>query len=76
VTVVVFILKKKKKNEMGRKRLTADNHLDLVATFGRRDVRADELAADVPLCTSPARWWVIERVDDAERVWVRTLERG
>lgn len=66
----------KKRKEMDRTRLTAYKHLDLVATLGRRDVRADKLAADVPLCTSPARWWVVKRVDDAKRVRVRALERG
>jgi hypothetical protein len=66
----------KKRKEKDRTRLTAYKHLDLVATLGRRDIRADKLAADVPLCTSPARWWVVERVDDAKRVWVHTLERG
>jgi hypothetical protein len=63
-------------NEGGRTRLTAYEHLDPVATFRRRNVRADELATDVPLCTSPARWWVIQCMDDAERVRVRTLQRG
>ena len=37
---------------------------------------ADELPADVPLRAGPARGGVVERVDDAEGVWVRAPERG
>lgn len=59
---------------MGRR--TTYEHLDLVALFRRRDVRPDELAADVPLGAGPARVGLVERVHDAERLRVRALERG
>jgi len=60
----------------GRARRTAYEHFDLVAAFGRRDVRADELAVDVPRCACPSRGGIVERVDDAECVRVCALQGG
>ena len=59
-----------------RARRTTYEHFDLLAAFGGRHVRADELAADVPRRAGPTRGGLIERVHDAERVRVRALERG
>ena len=57
-------------------RRTAYEHLDLIAPLSSWDVRPDELLADVSRRTGPARRGFVERVDDAERVRVRALERG
>ena len=57
------------------KRRTTDENLDLVAEVCRRYMRLDEFAADVARRAGPALRGLVERVNDAQGVRVRALER-
>jgi hypothetical protein len=59
-----------------RRKRTTDEHLDFVAELGWRDMRLDELAADVTRRACPSLWGFIERVYDAQGSWVGALERA
>lgn len=57
-------------------RRTTDEHLDFFAELGWRDMRLDELATDVARRARPALRGFVERVHDAQGMWVCALERA